>query len=102
MGAFEFNSSFNGIYKEKQSTTSVSVYPNPFQSETVIYFNKQLENSCVKIYSAEGREVKIIQQRCGREIIVDARGLNDGTYFYRVSQNDQIFAAGKFIVERTN
>ncbi len=82
-------------------------YPNPFNPTTAIRFDL-MENAfvSVSVYDMAGREMMAIEPRLvvagfGRQVIVDAKDLPSGNYFYRVTAetgNGVVFDKGSMIL----
>lgn len=101
IGCYEFLQ-VNTI-SEMNQNISISVFPNPFSSQTTFTFDNSIENASLKIYSVTGREVKNILFS-GTQLIVDRDVLPTGIYFYRLTpspggEGRGEVATGKFIIQ---
>jgi hypothetical protein len=97
------------IYKFTKSTTgirnfstneAVSVYPNPMTNATTLKLKGQpLENGQLVITDALGKTVKVMANIQTKNILIEKEEMNAGIYFYHLTDNNKIVAAGKLIVE---
>lgn len=71
--------SCTGINEVKEEDL-FSVYPNPFSTETVIRFKKEMNGCILKLFDSQGR---VIRQMIvsGREMRIHSDNLSDGIYF---------------------
>lgn len=80
-------------------------YPNPFNTETRIVFSlPQEETATLEIFDIRGRKVRTYFNgpiRKGQHtVIVDARNLASGLYFYRLIAGQKIIATKKMLLVR--
>jgi hypothetical protein len=78
----------------------VQLFPNPINSSSrfVISGNiKNFQNTMIIIYDALGKEVKQLKVDAN-EIIINRDGLENGIYFYKLINSNQIVATGKLII----
>ena len=80
---------------------SVTVYPNPFSSQTTIGISnaEKIGNAHLKIFDVLGQEV--LNMTFGNEqvISIDRGNLKSGIYFYEVSDGNKMIGKGKMVVE---
>lgn len=100
IGASEFNAT-TGIKNAIKNTDQFSVYPNPFVSETTIFFNTELKNPELKIFNTLGQEIKEqnFKLKNVQRIIIKRNDLISGLYFYTITEENRLVATGKLIVE---
>jgi hypothetical protein len=69
----------------------IQVYPNPFNTKTIINLNFKLQNAKCKmqIYDIHGRMVQSFGNVTGNKLIWHANGLPSGTYILRLKQGKQ-------------
>ncbi len=85
----------------------VSNYPNPFHDNTTITIKTNLKDTyLIVIYNLQGREVKRYYLRNSTTKVMSVQWdgkdkygseVAEGVYFYRVSSNNRLLAAGKMI-----
>lgn len=97
IGAYEVNSIITGVKDVHKNIVNVYAYPNPFQSETVIYLNTPLNNGTLEIYDISGKRMQTIQHISGRQIKLDGLHLKNGIYIYKVIERSNVIATGKLI-----
>jgi len=77
---------------------SVSLFPNPFSSQTVIKTNNYISNGVLYVYNPQGQIVKQAMNIYGDEIIFRRDNLPEGLYFFRLMQDSKIVVEGKLII----
>ncbi len=78
--------------------TFISVFPNPFSSETTVKFNEYLKNASLTLCNIFGQELKIIKNISGQEIKLQRDNLSSGIYFIRFTQDNKTIATDKLII----
>jgi hypothetical protein len=77
------------------------VYPNPAANAITFSFsNQESEEYDLVLYDMQGRQVKIINGITGNTVTVNIKDLEEGMYFFNLSENQQVKAQGKIIVSR--
>ncbi len=76
----------------------ITIYPNPFSSETTISTEKILKDATLNIYNVFGQKVKQIQNISGQQIKIDRNGLSNGIYFIRVLENNKALWTEKVVI----
>lgn len=74
---------------EENSTSEITISPNPFTSKTTIIFSQEQENCIIKIIDILGKEVKIISFT-GKQLIMEKGEIQEGVYFVQVICNKTI------------
>jgi hypothetical protein len=85
-----------GINKNEKKLSS-SVFPNPFSESAQIEFRKNLNNSSIKVYNAQGKLVKNISFS-GNKIVIHRNELKAGLYLYHIESENEISSQGKFVI----
>jgi len=83
---------------ENLNQASLSIFPNPFSDITTIQTNDQMENATMTIYNSSGQIVKEISGINGKLIMINKDDLQNGLYFIRLTQADEIIATEKLII----
>lgn len=88
----------NPLFSQKNK---VIIYPNPFETISVLKISEDIKiNSAeLRIYDTYGREVFKITKIRSNKIELNRKGLNNGLYFYRLSENQSIISTGKIIIK---
>jgi len=81
---------------EKQN--GVTIYPNPFSSETILKTNVNLNNATLTVYNSFGQTVKQIKNINGQTVTLSRDNLASGMYFIRLTQDNQVIATKKLII----
>jgi phosphodiesterase/alkaline phosphatase D-like protein len=84
--------------QENSNASTISVSPNPFNSQTTISFSKKIKNGTIKIVDVVGKEVRNIEFS-GNKLIIEKGELNAGIYFIQVSSENNIIANKKIIIQ---
>jgi len=84
--------------EEWMTSTSVFVFPNPFNLFTIIHFGFTANHAELNIYNLCGQKVKAINQISDDEIKVERENLNSGLYIYELKQNGHIISTGKLLI----
>jgi len=74
-----------------------SVFPNPFSSQTVFEFGKELKEASLSIFNAGGQKVKTVLFS-GSSLVFERQELPAGFYYYRLQNNDKEIMTGKLVI----
>ena len=91
-----------GIFEEKSFSDEIFVYPNPFNSNTIIEFNiDNAQQMSFTVYNTLGNIVykeNTIQTEKGKNLFIfERKNLKDGVYFFRLYGKDLFFTGKLFI-----
>jgi spore coat protein CotH len=90
----------NGQNELTKNSPNIEVWPNPFSESTMIQVRDiHLNTPELKISDLTGKEVKATIRRNNDSFIVERGTLRSGMYFYRLTDNQQIVACGKLIID---
>ncbi|MCF8373078.1 MAG: T9SS type A sorting domain-containing protein [Bacteroidales bacterium] len=90
--AFVFDNDFHSV--------NVSTYPNPFaESFTIKWHDPANREFGVTLSDCQGQTVRFIHNIKEREARFERGNLASGMYFYQLTSNKQVVAAGKVIVQ---
>jgi uncharacterized repeat protein (TIGR01451 family) len=82
----------------KEKTVNLSVYPNPFQSETTISLhNAPQGNKTLQVFRADGvlaRSIEFTKQ----SVVVPRENLGAGVYFFEIKMDGKVLGVGKLVV----
>lgn len=65
---------------ENSTSNSISIYPNPFTSQTTIAFSVEQNNITIKIIDILGKEIKTMNFT-GKQLVLDKGEMTEGIYF---------------------
>lgn len=83
---------------EKNIDSGVSIFPNPFTSQTTVSFTKEIKNATIKMIDILGKEVKSIEFS-GTQLIIKKGELNAGVYFIQVVLEKELIAHQKVVIQ---
>ena len=75
-----------------------TLYPNPFFKQAILSFETELRSGVLKIYTITGQLITEVPGICGKKLMINREELNEGVYFYTLTQEGKILTSGKFIV----
>jgi len=93
-----FSYCFSNEVNEIKFDNSVSIYPNPFHSETNIVFKTEQKNATLKITDILGKEIRIINFS-GENLLIEKGEMKTGIYFLQIINENRIIVTKKFIIE---
>ena len=76
----------------------VSIFPNPFSSQTTLNIDKNLHNATLTVNNYFGQAVAQIKNINGRTITFDRGNLSSGLYFIRLTEDNKIIATEKVVI----
>ncbi len=90
--------SATAIAEPLYNNQNVSIYPNPFSSETTIVVSKEMNNASINVIDVFGRTVKTLKLT-GTQVILEKGDLNAGIYFIQILNNGSVLTTKKVIVQ---
>jgi hypothetical protein len=92
-----YNITTTGIV-ENSFSTSIHIYPNPFNLQTTITFIQEQKNITIKIMDVLGKELKLISFT-GKQLIIEKGEMLPGIYFLQLKTENDI-AIKKIIINK--
>ena len=89
--------SLTGI-DEYDKQNSLTIFPNPFSMETVLYTTRQLKNATLSVENCFGQTVMQIINLNEQSVILSRHNLPNGLYFLRLNEGSRLIAAKKIII----
>ena len=83
---------------ENSISNSISVFPNPFSTQTTLRSDNFCKNATLTVYNSFGQTVKEINNISGQAVILLRENLSSGLYFVRLTQDNKVIAAGKLVI----
>lgn len=77
--------------------SAISIYPNPFSTQTTVDLNTDYKNATLKIIDVLGKELKSINFS-GKQVIFEREELNNGIYFIQIISEDKTISTNKIII----
>ncbi len=93
-----YDGGVTGIDENKTDQNNLTVFPNPFTSQTNIAFSEEQKNTAIKIIDVLGREIKIINFT-GKELLLEKGELKKGIYFLQTTDNGKHICNTKIVVQ---
>jgi len=87
-----------GISEPKQ-TTNISVFPNPFELQTIITFSEEQKNTTIKIIDVVGKEIRTIPHVRDRQVVIEKGEMQAGVYFLRIEEENKNVVNRKIIIQ---
>jgi hypothetical protein len=84
--------------EENLFENNISLYPNPFTTQTTLHSDKYLNNATITIYNASGQMVKQLNNFSGHTFTLSNDNLLAGFYFLHLIENDKIIKTEKLVV----
>lgn len=94
---FSLGSSLTGI-NSLDRNNFLSVYPNPFSTQTTLRTDKDLKDATLTVYNLYGQIVKEIKNISGQAITLHRDNLVGGLHFIRLTQDNKIISADKLVI----
>ena len=89
----------NGVFDPSSGMQGLSVYPNPFSSETTVELTGFTGTAEVKIFDVLGKQVRTMVIQNSDRFTVTREDMGSGMYFMEVLSDGALIGAGKLIVE---
>lgn len=77
----------------------VTIHPNPFNSQTVISFDKEQINTSIKITNSFGQEIKSIFIANSKQIAIEKGNIGPGIYFVQIFNKSQNIINKKVVIQ---
>jgi hypothetical protein len=85
---------------EGEAESLVTAYPNPFSNATTFKIQSDnLKDLSFNLYDVTGKIVKTIRNVNSTEFKLERGNLQNGTYFYTLSNSEKMIDSGKLIIE---
>jgi hypothetical protein len=77
---------------------SITIAPNPFNSETTITFSEAQKNTTIKVTDIVGKEIKTMNFT-GRQLVIDKEEMKAGIYFVQTIDERKNVTNNKIIIQ---
>lgn len=84
--------------EETQEQNAITLYPNPFSSQTTISFTTEQKNCKIKKVDILGKEVKTIYFN-GKELMIEKEEMKEGIYFVQIIDEKNNIVNKKIIIQ---
>jgi Secretion system C-terminal sorting domain len=83
---------------EQTSKNIISLFPNPFSTQTTLHTDIFLHNATLTIYNCFGQTVKEMKNISGKTFPLFRNNLPRGFYFVRLKEDNKTFYTNKIII----
>lgn len=97
-GNFISTHQFVGISDHKLDESNISIYPNPFTSQTILSFSNEQKNITIEITDVLGREIKTTNFT-GKQFTLLREEMSTGVYLVKVTGENKSVVSKKIIVQ---
>lgn len=87
-----------GVENLNLSDGVVTVYPNPFSTQTTLQTDKIFKDAILTVYNSFGQLVKQIKNISGQTITLQRDNLSSGLYFILLTQDSKVITADKLVI----
>ncbi|MFA5195647.1 MAG: T9SS type A sorting domain-containing protein [Bacteroidales bacterium] len=87
----------DGISDINFKGNSISIYPNPFSTQSILHSDNPLKSAILTVYNVYGQAVKTIENINGQSVTISRDYLQKGIYFLQLIQEKKIIATEKLI-----
>lgn len=85
-------------YNSNMNTMGIQIFPNPFNSQTTIWFNEEQKKTTIRITDILGKEIKTIYAT-GKQISLAKGELKSGIYLLRISDEKNRIINNQIIIQ---
>jgi hypothetical protein len=96
---YRFSRNSSSIQSNASREHSIKIYPNPFETETVIQTDILLHDGNLTLYNSLGQIVKQISNISGHQVTLQRDNLTSGLYFIQLTERNQIIGSGKLMIK---
>lgn len=79
-------------------TPEVSIFPNPFSTETTLRTDAVLQNATLTVYNAQGQQVQRLDGVSGRTVMLHRGSLPSGLYSLHLSENELVRSVHNVVI----
>jgi hypothetical protein len=83
---------------EKKNDLSLSVFPNPFNTEATLVLSASVQSGNIRIFDILGKQVRNFSFS-GNEIILKKEDLENGIYFIQVTSEEKLVISERIIIQ---
>jgi len=88
----------NAINKFDNDDLKVTIFPNPFSTQTVLQTDNLLKNATLTVLNCFGQTVKQIKNISGQTVVLSRDNLASGLFFIRLTENNRTLAVNKLVI----
>jgi hypothetical protein len=95
----KYNCSTGQTFIKSDELLTVSLYPNPASTSSILSVDKELNGATLIIVNSLGSKVKELKNVSGKTITIDRKLLSNGLYFLKLTENEKIIATARLIFQ---
>jgi len=95
---FKYQLGSVGLQNISENNVSISIYPNPFFSQTTLQTTIVLKNATLTVCNLHGQAVKEMKNISGQTITLFRNDLPSGLYFVHLTENNEVISTNKLII----
>ena len=84
--------------KESSLDWRVTIYPNPFSTETILETEEPFQNVTLTMYNSLGQKVQQLKNVSGTSVVLQRDNLPGGLYFLQLSQDNSILRTMRLLI----
>lgn len=92
-----YRTSTTGI-NETENIDGITIYPNPFTTQTTLQTNNLLHNATLTVNNCLGQTVKQIKNISGQTVSLSRDNLPSGLYYLRLTQDNRVITVDKLVI----
>lgn len=81
------------------SSNAIKIFPNPMNTQAIIYSDKNLSSATIAVYNINGQLVKNQDNLTGHIITINRDELPAGMYFFKITESGVELNSGKLIIQ---
>ncbi len=89
---------FTTSVTEIHTGSGITIYPNPFTSQTTIAFKEEQKNCTIRLLDVVGKEIKTINFT-GRQLTIEKEEMKNGIYFVQIIDANKNVLNKKIVVQ---
>lgn len=94
----KYNSTIMVSLPDDDKTSEISIYPNPFTSQTIIVFDKEQTNTTLSLTDVVGRQLKTINFT-GKQLMLEREQMSAGIYYVHIAGKNNTDYTKKIILQ---
>jgi len=87
-----------GINEIAEEDYLITIFPNPFSTQTTFHTGNLLKNAALTVYNLYGQQVKQIKNISGQTVTLFRDNLSSGLYFIQLTEDSKVITADKLII----
>jgi len=93
-----YSSTLNTVAENLSPTPALSISPNPFSTEAILYSGIPLHEATLMVYNSFGQKVKQIENISGYTFVLSRNNLAGGLYFVRLINDRNLISTKKILI----